>query len=229
MKIAFKFTFMILVLGLALTSCKKKAAGDKAKTGEATGEKATAANSVSYAIDAAVSKIYWTGTKPTGSHTGTINIAKGKLDAVGSDISGGQFMIDMNTITNTDMAAGDGKEDLEAHLKGTAEEKADHFFNVAKYPDATFVISKVEKAATGGVATHNITGDLTLKGKTKSITFPASVVIAGDKINATAPAFTINRTEWGVNYGSKSIFDDLKDKYINDDISLNIEMQANKM
>jgi len=228
MKIATKLTFMILVLGLALTSCKNKAAGDKAKTGDAVGTAASAANSVSYKIDAN-SKVYWTGTKPTGSHTGTIDIKTGKLDAVGDKITGGMFMLDMNTITNTDMKAGDGKEDLEAHLKGTSEENADHFFNVAKYPQATFVITKVADSSAGGPATHNITGDLTLKGKTKSVTFPASVVIAGDKINATAPAFTINRTEWGVNYGSKSVFDDLKDKFINDEISLTVDMTATKM
>jgi len=227
MKIAIKFTFIFLVLGLALTSCKNKAAGDKAKTGDAVGTAASAANSVSYNINPG-SKVYWTGTKPTGQHSGTIDIKMGKLDAVGADISGGQFIIDMNTLTNTDMKAGEGKEDLEGHLKGTSEENADHFFNVSKYPEGTFVITKVEKAA-GTNTTHSITGDLTLKGTKKSVTFPASVVIAGDKINATAPAFTINRTEWGINYGSKSVFDDLKDKFINDDISLTIDMTATKM
>ena len=228
MKIAIKFTFMILVLGLALTSCKKKVAGDKAKTGEAVGKAAATANSVSYSINPG-SKIYWTGSKPAGSHTGTIDIGRGKLDASNNDISGGMFMLDMTSITNTDQKAGDGKEDLEAHLKGTAEGKEDHFFNVSKYPDATFVITSVAKLPAGGKNSHNITGDLSLKGKTKSLTFPASVVIAGDKINATAPAFTINRTDWGVNYGSKSIFDDLKDKFINDEISLTIDMTATKM
>jgi len=228
MKIAIKFSFMILVLGLALTSCKNKAAGDKAKVGEAVGKAASAANAVSYAINPG-SKIYWTGSKPTGSHTGTIDIAKGKLDASNNDISGGQFVLDMTSITNTDQAPGKGKEDLEAHLKGSAEGKEDHFFNVSKYPEATFVITSVAKAPAGGKISHNITGDLTMKGITKSVTFPASVVIAGDKINATAPAFTINRTDWKVNFMSKTILDDLKDGFINDEISLTIDMTATKM
>ena len=227
MKIAIKFSFMILVLGLALTSCKNQAAGDKATVGEAVGKAAAAVNSVSYAINPG-SKIYWTGSKPAGSHSGTIDIAKGKLDASNNDISGGMFMLDMKTITVTDLEAGKGKEDLEGHLKGVSEENADHFFNVATYPEGTFTITSVAKG-TDGKNSHMITGDLTLKGKTKSVSFPANVIIAGDKINATAPAFTINRTDWGVNYGSKSIFDDLKDKFVNDDISLTIEMTATKM
>ena len=60
----------------------------------------------------------------------------------------------------------------------------------------------------------------------KSITFPASIVKLGEKINAVTPSFTINRTEWGINFQSKSVFTDLKDKFIHDDISLNIQLEA---
>lgn len=224
---AIKFTLMVLVLGLAFTSCKKKVAGEKAQTGEATGNAAVAgADAAAYTINAAKSKVYWTGSKPAGKHMGTINVKQGSIKSSGADISAGKFELDMTSLECTDLKPGEGKEDLEGHLKGITDENSDHFFNVSKYPSATFVITKVEKAT--GDATHNITGDLTLKGTTKSITFPANVVVAGDKISAIAPAFKINRTEWGVNYGSKSIFKDLKDKFVNDEVALTIELEANK-
>jgi len=217
-----------MVLGLTLTSCKKKTPGTKAATGEAvkTTAESTAA-ATNYIIDPATSKIIWSGAKPGKTHSGTINIAKGTLSASNNNIVKGMFLIDMTSLEVTDLQKGSGKEQLEAHLKGTIEEKRDDFFNVNQYPDATFEITSVVAAA-GDDATHNVTGNLTLKGQTKSITFPASVVIAGDKISAIAPAFKINRTEWGIKFMSKSILDDLKDGFIEDEVSLTINLEANK-
>lgn len=227
MKNLIKFSFFFLALGLMVSSCKKKPSGDAAKTGAAAGEAATAtANAKAYAVNAANSKVLWVGSKPTGSHNGSIKISEGSLSVDGGNIVSGNFTLDMNSITVLDLKAGEGKEDLEAHLKGLEDEKADHFFNVKKYPTGKFVITKVEASTAGDGSTHNITGDLTIKDKTKSITFPAMVAVVGDKVTAVSPSFKINRTEWGVNFMSKSVFADLKDKFIDDEIALNIQVEA---
>ena len=142
-------------------------------------------------------------------------------------MTGGSFTLDMNSLASTDLT-GEQKAGLEGHLKGLDAKGADDFFNVNKYPTATFTITNVVPSTTIPDANVSITGNLKMKATEKSITFPASVVMLGDKVNAVTPSFKINRTEWGINYGSKTVFNDLKDKFINDDIALNILIEANK-
>ncbi|MFT5801476.1 MAG: polyisoprenoid-binding protein YceI, partial [Nonlabens sp.] len=224
MKTAIKFTCLLMILGFSLTSCKQETPGTKATTGEAikTTTNTATADATTYMVDAANSKIIWAGAKPGKVHSGTINIAKGTISAANNNITKGMFMIDMTSLEVTDLQAGSGKEQLEAHLKGTVEEKRDDFFNVKEFPSATFEIASVTPAAAGGDATHNITGNLTLKGQTKSITFPASVQIAGNSLSAVSLPFKIDRTEWGIKFMSKSILDDLKDGFVEDEVSLTI-------
>ena len=126
----------------------------------------------------------------------------------------------MNSITNTDMKEGQGKEKLEGHLK------AGDFFDVAKFPTGSFQITQVEPVKGIANVTHNVTGNLTLKGVKKSVTIPATISVAGGKVTAVSPSFTIDRTEWGIQYGSGSIVGLAKDKVINDDITLVLELSA---
>ncbi len=222
-----KITFLFLGLGLVV-SCSNKPAGADAKTGDAVGKAAqAAADAKVYKVSNTTSQVLWTGSKPTGQHTGTIGISNGSLSVEGNKITGGNFDLDMTSITVTDLKAEDGKGDLEGHLKGLKDDNADHFFNTRKFPTGKFVITNVEAVSGNPSATHKITGDLTLKGISKSVTFDASVGMAGNKLSAVTPAFKINRTEWGVNYKSKSVFDDLKDKFVDDDIALVINIDAN--
>jgi len=224
MKYISRISFLLLCLGLFTTSCKKPA-GDAAKTGAAKDVAAAAASAKSYAVNTAASQVLWTGSKATGQHAGTINITNGQLQVVGSAVTGGTFTLDMNSINVTDLEGGK-KADLEGHLKGMAEGNKDHFFNVAKFPTAKFQITSVTPATSNPDANTNITGNLTMRDKTNSITFPANVVVIGGKVNAVTPPFTINRTLWGVNYGSASVFDNLKDNVISGDISLQINLEA---
>jgi len=219
MKTALKLSAFLLVF-LAF-SCKDKTAGTKAVTGAA--EKAPATTKVLqstiYKLDSGV--LNWTGSKALGdSHQGTINVSNGKLAVADGAIQAGDFIIDMASITNTDMEAGKGKEKLEGHLKNA------DFFNVEQFPTGTFKIISVTPAAAGGDATHNVKGNLTLKGIEKSVTIPANVAIAGGKVSVVTPSFTINRTDWGISYGSGSLADLAKDKIINDDIALVLQLSA---
>jgi polyisoprenoid-binding protein YceI len=102
---------------------------------------------------------------------------------------------------------------------------SEDFFNTAAHPDGSFEITKVEDV-TDGSATHKITGNLTLKGIAKSVTFPANITINDSGIEAASLDFTIDRAEWDIRYKSNKFFDNLKDDFINDEIGLKIKLTA---
>ncbi|SFS67635.1 YceI-like domain-containing protein [Zhouia amylolytica] len=214
---------MVAVFAALSIACKN----DK-KNEAQTNEAEVAANSSEEAIKfnalPTESTIEWVGSKPTGSHTGTIAIESGVFSLKNDMIESGSFSIDMNSITVTDLEPGNGKENLEAHLKGNAEGKEDHFFNVKEHPKGSFEITGLKQAEGQTV----LEGNLTLKGIKKNIAFPVNISVNENNIVVSSEVFTINRTDWGVNYGSKSIFEDLGDKFINDDIELKISIKANK-
>jgi len=224
MKIFYKIS-IILTLTAFTVSCK----GEKKNETEATEAKeivdTTSAVSEKYKALTDASRIDWKGSKPTGTHTGTVAIESGTISMKNGQIESGSFLIDMNSITVTDLEPGDGKEDLEAHLKGTVEDKKDHFFNVTEYPNAAFEITGVSE--TDGKTI--LSGNLTMKREKKNISFPVTVSTEGEILTVTSEPFTINRTDWGVNYGSKTVFDNLGDKFVNDDIQLTITLKASKV
>ena len=216
-----------VILALTVASCKnnnanaEQAVEQAADQAAAAVEQAAAAVMVSgtYTVEPS-SVVEWVGKKPTGQHTGTIGLQSGSLTIDNGKVTG-DFTIDMNSITVTDITEADGKLDLEAHLKGTGKEDgADHFFNVKTYPTGIFKLTSFDGA--------NVTGDLTLKGKTKTISFPATLTITDNEVTLESKPFEINRVDFGVNYASKSVFGDLKDKFINDEIELVVKVKAKK-
>lgn len=217
MKTSFKLMFLFLALGL-MVSCKKNTKGDTTKTGDAKTE--AAAPSAATTFDVAEGTITWTGGKPTGdTHMGTINVSKGQLAVKDNNIASGEFTIDMNSLTNTDQEPGKGKEKLEGHLK------SGDFFEVGKFPEAKFAVSSVKVGSTTADMTHEVTGNLTIKGITKSISFPVNVGIAGKSLTVQSAPFKINRTEWDVKFNS-GILGTAKDMLINDDVSILISLAA---
>jgi polyisoprenoid-binding protein YceI len=197
---------------VGLSACDNVAKGTKTEATEAAAT-TNVAPTMNYKIDAAASKITWVGTKPTGKHTGTIAIKEGGL-AYESALTAATFVLDMNTISATDLDEKSGKADLDGHLKSA------DFFDAAKFPDAKFELTKVENS--------KITGNLTLKEVTKSISFEATVKEENGVLKADAPSFVINRLDWGIKTGSKSLAATAKDKIIGDDIALTIHLEAKK-
>lgn len=151
------------------------------------------------------SKVVWKGYKVTGSHEGTINLQSGFLTFNEDKLTGGEIVIDMTTLISTDLE-GEYKGKLEGHLK------SDDFFGVETYPTATLVFKNVEVF---GKNSYTVIGDLTLKGKTNSITFIISIY--GSKASVF---LKIDRSKYDVKYGSASFFDGLKDKVIYDEFDL---------
>ena len=211
---------LVVLTTLSLTSCKN----DKAEAIEPLENAAIAAETATtYKVDTTKSTIEWVGSKPAGKHNGTIALSNGELSLNNGKVESGKFTIDMNSITVLDLKAGDGKEDLEGHLKGLGkEEDADHFFNTKKFPEGTFEITSV--ATVDAVTT--VSGNLTLKGITKPVSFPAMILVDGNTVTLNSETFKIDRTHWNVNYASKSVFDNLKDKFVNDEIELKVSITA---
>lgn len=156
------------------------------------------------------SKIVWKGHKVTGSHEGTIGIKSGFLSFDGSNLQGGEVIIDMTSINVTDLE-GEYKGKLEGHLK------SDDFFGVENNPTASLVLNKVKST---GKNSYEVGGDLSIKGKTEPISF--NVKINGNKASAS---LKIDRTKFGIRYGSPSFFNDLQDKAIYDEFDLIAELE----
>lgn len=204
-----KSIVLLALTSMLFISCKEEK--EKNDSVETT-EKQSAMFSGTHQIDIEKSSIKWVGNKLTGSHDGTISLKEGVLDGSDGKIGSGNFVLDMTSITVTDLE-GDEKLSLEGHLKGTEKPDAeDHFFNVKKYPTATFKVVGMEE--------NWLVGDLTMKDVTETVKIPVEIAEEDGKFVVTAETFTIDRTIWNVKYGSKSVFDDLGDKYINDEIEL---------
>lgn len=212
----------VITIGLAVVACRDKA--KEANTSDAEAAVVANSNSAKYLANVAESKIEWKGFKPTKTHHGTVNIDSGIFNMNDGNIVSGTFLIDMTSITDLDLE-GKMKDNLENHLKGTVAGKEGDFFNVTKFPSAAFEITGTSSIASGKT---ELSGNLTIKGIKNNITFPVTVSNNGDELTIVSDAFTIDRTKWNVNFGSKSVFDNLGDKFINDDMELKITVKAKK-
>ena len=168
---------------------------------------ALATNPIKKDVPVKDATVTWVGKKVTGSHTGTINLKEGNLVMEGDALVGGTFVIDMTTIQVTDLQAGRGKEKLEGHLN------SGDFFGVEEFPTATFEITKATKSDNG----YAIVGNMTIKGVTESM--EVNLTMDG---NTMTTQLLVDRTKFGIRYGSASFVDNLKNKAINDDFELNI-------
>lgn len=217
-----KKLLLVLFAAGALVACK-----ENKKTSETAGEVAEVKETSStYSVDNAESRLGWEGSKViSGSHNGTIDIKEGELAVENGNLTAGSFVIDMTSIKNNDIEEDEEKAKLEGHLKSA------DFFAVDSFPTAKFEITKVEAIENGeNGATHNISGNLTIKNQAREITFPAVVTMEENKIIATANT-EFNRLEWGVKWGNEN--DNaaramLKENFLKNNVGLNIKLVANK-
>jgi len=222
MKIFSNLLMAFLLIGFA-SSCKKDTA-EKAAVGAA--KEAAKAAGKNFAVDGTLSKVNWLGSKPAGTHTGTIDVSNGTVTVENGKVTSGMFTMDMNTIKSTDLE-GKSATSIEAHLMGTrSPEEADDFFNVQKFPTAKFEITKVTNLANDDKATHLVYGNLTMKDVTKEIGFRANINVNANGVKVSTPEFAINRTDWGIKFMSKNFIEGLKEKFIDDEIKLSINLSA---
>lgn len=169
---------------------------------------------VSFKVDANKSKVEWLAKKVTGQHNGTVVLTNGNLVLAGDKITSGSFTIDMKSIVCLDLT-GEWNEKLVGHLK------SDDFFSVENNPTAKFDITKVVEKA----GNTTVEGNLTIKGITKPISFPASISKKGDVVVAIA-TIKVDRTKFDIKYGSKSFIEGIGDKAIDDDFELKVNLVA---
>lgn len=166
-------------------------------------------NPIKKTVKASESSIVWTGKKILGSHTGTIALKEGYLEMDGDQLTGGMFVVDMTTINVTDLE-GDSKGQLEGHLR------SDDFFGISNHPTATLVIKEASKSG----STYDVSGEITIKGTTEPISFELEM---GE--TAAITTLKIDRTKFGIRYGSGSFFDGLGDKTISDKFTLDVSLK----
>lgn len=214
MKYTFGLLFMLLFFlgcdGPAKEENKNSATASSGSPGHLAGEK--------YIIDTKESIVTWKGSKvfaPEQAHTGYVYISKGELMIEKGQLANGAVEVDMNTITDPVHGS---DNNLINHLKDP------DFFDVKKFPIATFAIIRVASVNAENI---NVTGNLTIKGITHAVTFPAKIEVKGEIVNAIGKV-TIDRTKWDVRYNSGKFYDNLADKAISDDIEFDMKIVATK-
>ncbi len=165
-----------------------------------------------YTVDVANSSIGWSAKKVGGGHTGTVKITEGSLVYNGKSLQKGVFLMDMSSITSD-------------NARVTTHLKSPDFFSAEKNPSSKFEITKVTAA---GKERVNITGNLTIKGITHPLTFPATVKQGKGVVVAVASGIRVDRTKYDIKFRSKTFFGDIGDKAIDDEFELNINLTAKK-
>ena len=161
------------------------------------------------------SDVHWWGYKlvksEAASHDGTVNVKTGSVVLKKNQLVGGTFVLDMTSINATDLQ-GEYQQKLNGHLKDG------DFFEVDKFPTATFKITSVKKAANGKSV---VSGTLTAKGKTNAVSFPATISVNKGAVNFVSDKFTIDRQKWDIAYKST-----MQDVVVKDDIDLVVKFTA---
>ena len=194
---------------LFVSACSDPATDkSRAVTGEAAQVSPQTVAGQKYAVTPQNSKIDWVGSKVTGSHNGSFGNFNGEIDYTGNvETSRVSITIETNSISSDDPK-------LTEHLKSP------DFFDVAKFPQATFVSTAIKPGGEKG-ASHTVTGNLTMHGVTKAVTFPATIAVTPDVASVDAN-FSINRKDFGINYAGAA------DNLIRDEVVLTLRLRAAK-
>ncbi len=216
-----KLIIAFSITAITFYGCNNASETTETVTTTETTTETVATTEGTHVVDASKTVLKWEGGKKLvpSKHNGTINVSEGNLTVADGNLTGGTFTVDMASLDNEDLKGTEKIGDLIGHLKSP------DFFDVEKFPTATFVLTAAEAVEGNAAATHNITGDLTIKGKTNTITFPALVSINGSDVNAKAK-FAIDRSLWNVEYGSESFFKGLGDKAIKNEIEFDLDLTA---
>ncbi|WP_276498191.1 YceI family protein [Pontibacter litorisediminis] len=211
------------VAALFFTACGSETDNTTTETTAVTSEAPATAEGETYQVAQDQSNVKWHGTKVGGEHMGEIEVQSGELIVNGDQLTGGTIVIDMNTITNTDL------EDAEYNGKLVGHLKSDDFFGVEKFPTATFEITSVSPVAdaAAGQPNYNVEGNLTIKETTEKVSFPATVTVNEGTVNAKADV-KVDRSKYDVRYGSETLLGELGDKAIADEFTITFDVTAKK-
>ena len=176
----------------------------------------------SITIDTAKSSVVWVGKKVTGEHTGNVNIKEGNLTVENDRLVGGEFELDMASISNSDLSDAEWNKKLVDHLKH------EDFFNVEKYKTAKL---KIKNVILGKGGHYDVMADLTIRGVTKPVLFKAELEKEKDSSYKATSEIVFNRADYGLKYNSGKFFDPktLGDKLIYDDVTVKVSLKTKKL
>lgn len=202
------------VASLVMVSCGQ----DKPVTSEVT-EVTTTKDGVAYVLDTLNSKIDWKGYKifksENTSHFGIIKFENGDLTIKDGKLESGKFVAAMNTLTATDIT-----DDAEMLGKLNGHLKAEDFFDVAKFPTASYEITKITENTSGDYNT-TLEGNLTIKGITKPVSFKANVTVNEGEVTIATEPTDINREEFGVKFQAPA-----ENGVVKNEITLQVNIKA---
>jgi len=172
-------------------------------------------------IDPVKSSVVWIGKKVTGEHSGNVNLKEGNLTVENDRLVGGEFELDMATISNSDLSDSEWNKKLVDHLKH------EDFFNVEKYKTAKL---KIKNVILGKGGHYDVMGDLTIRGVTKPVLFKAELEKEKDASYKATSEIVFNRADYGLKYNSGKFFDPktLGDKLIYDDVTVKVTLKTKK-
>lgn len=177
-----------------------------------------------YRVVTEESVIRWTGRNAFNHHEGTVRLSGGSVELASGQLVDAAFTVDMGSIACSDITDAGVNAMLIRHLRDS------DFFAVHLYPTAGFWLTGAVElpGARLGVPNFQLTGLFQLRGITQEITFPAQIAPNGpDRITAQAQ-FEIDRTRWGVNYGSSKFFRFLGKHLVNDHIHLHLKLHVQR-
>ena len=213
-----KITLLSLATALTLASCGGEQATEVVTAPAVVVVQDTTPAMVvdTFKIASEASEVKWVGTKLVGaSHNGYIKFKEGWLGLSEGKLVSGDFTIDLSSIVDLDIKKASDNSRLVDHLKSA------DFFNVDSFPTAHFLVSSATDST--------VTGNLTLRNITNSVTLPFDVKMMGDSdMIVLSKKFSINRTKWGIMHATGSIAGIAKDKIISDMIELEISLNARK-
>jgi len=210
----FSLAIPALFVAAVVVSCKK----DKPVTSESN-EVTTTKDGNQYTLDTLNSKVEWKGYKifksESTSHFGTIKFESGDVTVKDGKLESGKFVADMNSLTSVDL-----KDDAEQLGKLNGHLKSGDFFEVEKFPTASFEITKVTPSAEGDYNTL-LDGNLTIKGISKPVQFKANVSVKDGEVSVATEPKDIKREEFGVKFQAPA-----ENGVIKDEVTLQINVKA---
>lgn len=173
--------------------------------------------SAKFVVNPQQTVLTWNAKKVTGEHSGVVPVTGGAIELANGAVKSGNFAINLANLAVTDVKDAGMNAKLVGHLK------SDDFFSTEKHPNASFALTSVTAGKQAG--SYTVKGNLTIKGITKPIEFPAAIVVTGNTLKASAD-IVVDRTQYDIRYGSKSFFENIGDKAIYDEFTLNLQLVA---
>jgi polyisoprenoid-binding protein YceI len=210
--------YLILIIAPLFFGCRGRVKEENKNNASASSVSVGHVTSEKYIIDTKESVLTWEGSMVFGfeeEHIGYVYTSKGELMIEKGQLTGGAVEVDMNTIEYKDK---ENKNTPVKHLKSP------DYFDVEKFPISTFSISKVADAVSGNI---KVTGNLTIKGVTNPVIFPAHIEVKDGIVKANGKV-VIDRTQWGIRYRSGKFYDNLADQAVSDDIEITMKIVARK-